>query len=225
MGRKKKLIHFAENETFGNLFQYNFEQLRHEEFSLKSHWHDKFFGNPHPIVLELGCGKGEYTVGLAKAHPLKNFIGVDIKGARLWRGLKTCRDENIVNAAFVRSRIELIEHFFGLGEVSEIWITFPDPQPRQSRIRKRLTSPAFLNRYKMFLKSDGIIHLKTDSQLLYEYTLETIHHDGHTLLYHSEDLYAEEKNLEVKNIRTFYEQQWLQQGLSIKYVEFQLHND
>lgn len=224
MGRKKKLIHFAENETFGNLFQYNFEQLQNEGFPLKGQWNSEFFKNDHPIVLELGCGKGEYTIGLSKANPQTNFIGVDVKGARLWRGLKTARDENIQNTAFVRTHIELIEHYFGPDEVSEIWITFPDPQPRLPHVKRRLTSPAFLMRYRKFLQKDGIIHLKTDSQLLYDFTLETIENEGHTLVYNTQDLYNESGEMEVKNIHTFYEQHWLRQGLSIKYIVFKLRH-
>jgi tRNA (guanine-N7-)-methyltransferase len=223
VGRKKKLHHFVENETFGNLFQVTFEQLQTESFALKGNWHTDFFKNQHPIVLELGCGKGEYTIGLARTNPDKNFIGIDVKGARLWRGLKTASEESIPNVAFIRSRIELIGHFFGPDEVSEIWITFPDPQPRQARERKRLTSPFFLKIYRQFLSKDGIIHLKTDSDLLYAFTCETIENEKHTALFSTNDLYAIEQPMEVKNIRTFYEQRWLNEGLTIKYVTFRLH--
>lgn len=222
MGRKKKLHHFVENETFGNLFQRTFEQVQAEEFPLKGNWHTDFFKNQNPIVLELGCGKGEYTVGLARTNPDKNFIGIDVKGARLWRGLKTADEESLPNVAFIRSRIELIGHYFGPDEISEIWITFPDPQPRQSRERKRLTSPKFLDVYRNFLSKDGIIHLKTDSVLLYDFTCEMIEKENHTLLFSTNDLYAIEQPMEVKNIRTFYEQRWLNEGLTIKYVIFQL---
>lgn len=223
MGRKKKLHHFVENETFDNLFQFSFEQIQAEPFSLKGNWHTGFFKNNHPIVLELGCGKGEYTIGLARTNPDKNFIGMDVKGARLWRGLKTASEESISNVAFIRSRIELIENYFGNNEVSEIWITFPDPQPRQARERKRLTSPKFLEIYRKFLTKDGIIHLKTDSDLLYDFTCEMIEKEKHTPLFSTNDLYATTQQMEVKNIRTFYEQRWLNEGLTIKYIAFRLN--
>jgi tRNA (guanine-N7-)-methyltransferase len=223
VGRKKKLHHFVENETFDNLFQFSFEQIQAESFSLKGKWHAGFFKNQHPIVLELGCGKGEYTIGLARTNPDKNFIGMDVKGARLWRGLKTASEESITNVAFIRSRIELIENYFGPNEISEIWITFPDPQPRQARERKRLTSPKFLEIYRKFLSKDGIIHLKTDSDLLFEFTSEMIKNEQHNTLFSTNDLYATEQEMEVKNIRTFYEQRWLNEGLTIKYVAFRLN--
>lgn len=224
MGRKKKLQHFAENLTFDNLFQLRFEQLAATGFPLKSKWKD-FFGNNYPIVLELGCGKGEYTIGLARNYPDMNYIGIDIKGARLWRGLKDAQKDQLRNVAFIRTRIELIEHFFGEGEISEIWITFPDPQPQFSRIRKRLTHQRFLERYASFLKTDGIIHLKTDSQLLYDYTLEVIRENGHKLLVAKDDLYSEEGEDVVKRIRTFYEQKWLALGIPIKYIRFALSHE
>ena len=223
MGKKKKLDHFVENETFDNLFQFSFEQIQAESFSLKGNWHNGFFKNHNPIVLELGCGKGEYTIGLARTNPDKNYIGMDVKGARLWRGLKTASEESISNVAFIRSRIELIENYFGDNEVSEIWITFPDPQPRQALERKRLTSPKFLEIYRKFLTKDGIIHLKTDSDLLYDFTCEMIENEKHTPLFSTNDLYATTQQMEVKNIRTFYEQRWLNEGLTIKYIAFRLN--
>ncbi len=223
MGKKKKLDHFVENETFDNLFQFSFEQIQAESFSLKGNWHNGFFKNHNPIVLELGCGKGEYTIGLARTNPDKNYIGMDVKGARLWRGLKTASEESISNVAFIRSRIELIENYFGDNEVSEIWITFPDPQPRQARERKRLTSPKFLEIYRKILTKDGIIHLKTDSDLLYDFTCEMIENEKHTPLFSTNDLYATTQQMEVKNIRTFYEQRWLNEGLTIKYIAFRLN--
>lgn len=222
MGQKKKLKRFSENLTFDNFFQHRYEQLQAEGFPLKARWREDFFKNKNPIVAELGCGKGEYTIGLARQHPEKNFIGVDIKGARMWRGLKTARDESLPNVAFVRTRIELIEHFFAPEEVSEIWITFPDPQPRKSRAHKRLTSPRFINRYRNILKPEGIIHLKTDDMPLYEYTLEVIKEGGHRLAFHTHDLYKLPEELDVKKIRTFYEQMWLDQGLTFKYIQFSL---
>ena len=223
MGRKTKLIHFSENLTFGNYFHYTYEEMATKGVPLKGKWNSDFFKNDRPIVLELGCGKGEYTVGLARSRKQTNHIGIDIKGARMWRGLKTSQEENLTNVAFVRSYIEMIENFFAPEEISEIWITFPDPQPQKAR--KRLTSPLFLQRYRSFLKKDGIMHLKTDSDLLYEYTLEVIKEQKLPLHYHSNDLYANDDELEVKSIRTFYEQKWLNEGLSIKYIRFGLYND
>lgn len=225
MGSKNKLKRFAENETFDNLFQLNYEQLYQEDFYLKGKWNSDFFKNDHPIVLELGCGKGEYTIDLAQQKPDFNFIGVDIKGARLWRGLKTAHEKNMKNVAFLRTRIELINYFFAENEVSEIWITFPDPQPRNSREKKRLTSPIFLERYRLFLKKDGIIHLKTDSDLLYNYTMESLEENSNPVQYSTDDLYATNEELEVKQIRTFYEKIWLDQGLKIKYIRFGLKNE
>lgn len=222
MGQKKKLQRFAENLTFDNFFQYQYEQLQSDGFPLKGRWHEAFFKNENPIIVELGCGKGEYAVGLARQYPDKNFIGVDIKGARMWRGLKTAKEEQLTNVAFLRTRIELIEHYFASGEVSEIWITFPDPQPRKSRAHKRLTSPRFINRYRNILKPEGVIHLKTDDMPLYAYTLEVIREGGHRLVFHTLDLYKLTDELDVKKIRTFYEQIWLEQGLTIKYIQFSL---
>ncbi|MBK9291334.1 MAG: tRNA (guanosine(46)-N7)-methyltransferase TrmB [Bacteroidetes bacterium] len=222
MSSKNKLQRFAENATFPHLFQHSFEELQQMQFPLKGRWHESFFRNQNPIVLELGCGKGEYTVGLAEYYPQKNFIGMDIKGARMWRGLKTSFERGMKNVAFVRSRIEMINHFFSEAEVSEIWITFPDPHPRNSRRMKRLTSPRFLRQYAEFLAPGGLIHLKTDSPVLYEYTLEVISEGGHKLHYATDDLYATPEDMDVKRIRTFYEQMWLSQGLSIKYIMFSL---
>lgn len=222
MGSKNKLQRFAENLTFDNLFQYNYEQLINLPFELKGRWKEDFFLNDHPITLELGCGKGEYTVGLAERYPGRNFIGFDIKGARLWKGLTMAREKGLGNVAFVRTKIDNINFFFESEEVSEIWITFPDPQPQLSRARKRLTSPLFLDRYRGILKPGGIIHLKTDSDLLYEYTLEVIREKSLPLHYHTNDLYAIGDEMEVKSIRTYYEQIWLSQGLTIKYIRFGL---
>ncbi|GAB1419886.1 tRNA (guanosine(46)-N7)-methyltransferase TrmB [Bacteroidales bacterium] len=220
MGSKNKLQRFAENLTFDNLFQYNYEQLINMPFEYKGRWARDFFKNDNPVVVELGCGKGEYTVGLAEKYPDKNFIGFDIKGARLWKGLTVARDKGLANVAFVRTKIDHIAYFFDESELSEIWITFPDPQPRLSRSKKRLTSPLFLMRYKPLLAPGGIIHLKTDSQLLFDFTIETIEQMQLKLYFHHPDLYSSHEKLEVKEIHTFYEQIWLSQGLTIKYICF-----
>lgn len=177
-------------------------------------------------MLELGCGKGEYTVGLARAHKDINYIGVDIKGARIWRGLKQSNEEDLKNVAFIRARIDQIEHFFGKDEVAEIWVTFPDPHPGEGErnARHRLTSPEFLERYRKIVTSDGILNLKTDSPIMYEFTLhDVIEKQGLKLYYNYDDLYANNDDLEVKTIRTFYEQMWLDQGLTIKYLRFDIN--
>ncbi len=215
------MARFAENRIFNHLFQYSYEEAING-FPMKGKWNRSFFKNEHPVVLELGCGKGEYTVGLAKKFPEKNFIGMDVKGARLWRGLKTSHDEGMTNVAFLRTRIELIEFFFGKNEVDEIWITFPDPQIKASREKKRLTAPLFLNRYLSFLKPNGIIHLKTDALLLYDYTLEIIAKNGHKLLYANEDIYHSDLKNEAVQIQTFYEQKWLANNTPIRYIKFSL---
>ena len=186
---------------------------------MKGHWRE-FFGNDNPIVLELGCGKGEYTIGLARVHPDINYIGVDIKGARMWVGLKQGIAEGLKNVAFVRTRIEIIDSFFGENEVDEIWITFPDPQILKAR--KRLIAPPYLERYKKFLKTGACINLKTDSDLLYDYTLDVVKEAGYPIVYNYTDLYANDDNLEVKTIRTYYESMWLKQGLTIKYLKYQV---
>ncbi len=225
MSKKNKLQKFEENKTFDNLFEYSYERIMAEGFPLKGKW-SEFFHNDHPIVLELGCGKGEYTVGLARVHPEVNYIGVDIKGARMWRGLTQARDEGLSNVAFIRARIDQIEHFFGPGEVSEIWVTFPDPHPGEGvrNARHRLTSPEFLERYRKIVRPEGILNLKTDSPIMYEFTLhEVIEKQGLSLYYATDDLYTNADELEVKHIRTFYEQMWLDQGLTIKYLRFKIN--
>ena len=223
MSQKNTLQKFEENRSFDNLFQYSYERIMEEGFPLQGKWHSDFFHNDHPIVLELGCGKGEYTVGLARAHRDVNYIGVDIKGARMWRGLTQAREEGLTNVAFIRTRIDQIAHFFAPNEVSEIWVTFPDPHPGEGErnARHRLTSPEFLERYRQIVRPDGILNLKTDSPIMYEFTLhEVIEKQGLPLLYATDDLYANHDDLEVKSIRTFYEQMWLDQGLTIKYLRF-----
>ncbi|MBO7276642.1 MAG: tRNA (guanosine(46)-N7)-methyltransferase TrmB [Bacteroidales bacterium] len=218
---KNKLARFAENETFANLFQLSYEQITKEGFALKGKWNQEFFKNDNPIVLELGCGKGEYTVGLAKKYPNKNFIGIDIKGARLWRGCKTSNEENMTNVAFVRTHIQMIESYFAQQEVSEIWITFPDPQLKKPN--KRLTCERFLKLYSNILKTDGIIHLKTDSQELYEYTKdEVLIPSKREIIYNTSDLYSSDFKEDVIEIQTFYESMYLKIGKPITYLKFKL---
>jgi tRNA (guanine-N7-)-methyltransferase len=224
MSKKRKRERFAENETFPNLFQQSYEQITQEPFLFRGKWKE-FFGNHHPIVIELGCGKGEYTVGLARENPAINFIGIDIKGARLWHGCKTSQIEQLANTAFIRARIQLIHHFFAPEEVDEIWITFPDPQPRISKEKKRLTSPEFLERYRSILKPNGLIHLKTDSSSLYHYTLDVIHQQQLPLLFSSPDIYQSGFDGMATRISTYYEQIWLKQGLTIKYLQYTLPPD
>lgn len=218
---KNKLARFAENETFANLFQLTYEQVTKEGFALKGKWNKEFFKNDNPIVLELGCGKGEYTVGLAKKYPNKNFIGIDIKGARLWRGCKTSNEDKMTNVAFVRTHIQMIESYFAENEVSEIWITFPDPQLKKPN--KRLTCERFLKLYKNILKQDGIVHLKTDSQELYEYTKdEVLIPSKREILYNTNDLYNSDFKEDVIEIQTFYESMYLKIGKPITYLKFKL---
>ena len=215
---KRKLARFAENETFPHLFQP--KMYPPQDHELKGKWHQNFFKNNHPIVLELGCGRGEYTVNLAEKFPDKNFIGVDWKGARLWRGAKTSHENKMSNVAFLRILIQNIGSFFSKDEVSEIWITFPDPQPQQSRERKRLTSTRFLEFYKQFLIPRGIIHLKTDNKPLYDYTLEVISENGYNKIYATDDLYHSNAGDEILGIKTTYEKMFLEQGLKICYLKF-----
>jgi tRNA (guanine-N7-)-methyltransferase len=218
---KNKLARFAENETFANLFQLTYEQVTKEGFALKGKWNKEFFKNDNPIVLELGCGKGEYTVGLAKKYPNKNFIGIDIKGARLWRGCKTSNEDKMTNVAFVRTHIQMIESYFAQNEVSEIWITFPDPQLKKPN--KRLTCERFLKLYKNILKQDGIVHLKTDSQELYEFTKdEVLIPTKREILYNTNDLYNSDFKEDVIEIQTFYETMYLKIGKPITYLKFRL---
>ena len=227
---KRKLQRFAEIENFENVFQHlqNSEYLG--DFKLKGKWNEEYFKNKNPIVLELGCGKGEYTVGLAERFPDKNFIGIDIKGARLWRGSKTALENKIQNVAFVRTRIDHIERIFCNNEISEIWITFPDPQLQESKTRKRLTAPVFLDRYKNILTPNGIIHLKTDNAAFYGYTLAVITENGCQLIESTHDLYGDKKysvDLDVGaegllSIKTFYEKKFTEKGFKICYLKFRM---
>jgi tRNA (guanine-N7-)-methyltransferase len=221
---KNKLYRFAENLTFDNLFQRSFEELQNG-FELKGNWNQEFFKNDGPIVLELGCGKGEYTVGLAQRYPEKNFIGIDIKGSRMNLGLNEAKNLGLTNVAFIRTRINLTEYCFGKDEVSEIWITFPDPQPRDIKAKKRLTSAWFLNHYAKFLKPGGIIHLKTDNIIFLESTLDVIKSGNHKIRELNYDIYGSGIENELTQIQTYYERKWLDHGTKIKYLEFTLNNE
>ncbi|MCB0432913.1 MAG: tRNA (guanosine(46)-N7)-methyltransferase TrmB, partial [Mangrovimonas sp.] len=201
----------------------NRDELTNGEFSLKGKWNEAFFKNNAPLVLELGCGKGEYSVGLAKKFPDKNFIGIDIKGARFWRGAKTAQEENMNNVAFLRAQIELIDFAFAENEVDEIWITFPDPQIKYKRTKHRLTNSDFLKKYKRILKLDGVVNLKTDSEFMHGYTLGLLHGQGHEVVYANNDVYHQEGSPEeVTAIQTFYESQYLEQGKPITYIKFKI---
>jgi len=223
VGSKNKLKRFNENETFNNVFQPSREELVNATFALKGKWRETFFKNDNPLVLELGCGKGEYSVALAQKYPNKNFIGVDIKGARFWRGAKTGIDENIPNVAFLRTQIELIDHAFAENEVNEIWITFPDPQIKYKRTKHRMTNAEFLERYKQILKPDGVVNLKTDSEFMHGYTLGLLHGAGHEVLYANHNVYKQEGSPEeVTSIQTYYEGQYLAQNKPITYIRFKI---
>jgi tRNA (guanine-N7-)-methyltransferase len=223
---KDKLRRFEELGHFERVFQPRIEEITGKEYRLKGYWNKDVFQNHHPLILELGCGKGEYTVGMARHFPEKNFIGIDIKGARMWKGAKASHEEKILNASFLRTRIELIASFFAQDEVDEIWITFPDPQPTDRRKKKRLTSPGFLKLYQGFLVDGGIIHLKTDSDLLYEYTLNLVKSNGLEILSKSSDLYKSSDLVDpVLDIKTYYEQKFLETGSNINYLKFRLKKD
>ena len=221
---KDKLKRFAENKTFACFVEPEFEQMFRTDHPLKGNWHRDFFHNDNPIVLELGCGKGEYTVALAERNPDKNYIGIDIKGARMWRGAKTATEHGMGNVAFLRTRIEFINSFFAEGEVAEIWITFPDPQLKTRRAKKRLTSPIFLEYYAKFLATDGWINLKTDSQHLYNYTQAVISQFSLNCEVANNDIYGSGYADEVLSVKTAYESVYLQRGLPITYTRFSLGN-
>jgi len=221
LGSKNKLKRFKENETFKNVIQPTREEVV-TNFSFKGKWHS-FFGNNNPIVVELGCGKGEYTIALARKNPTKNFIGIDIKGARFWRGAKTAIEENLPNVAFVRTQIELVDFIFEKNEISEIWITFPDPQIKYQRTKHRMTNTTFLKKYHHILKEDGIMNLKTDSEFMHGYTLGLLHGEGHEILNANHNVYKNEgAPKEVTETQTFYENQYLAVGKPITYIQFRL---
>lgn len=236
---KDKLRKFKENETFSCLIQPSTSEVLGSDHPIKGHWGEKMFGNANPVVVELGCGKGEYTVDLALREPSFNYIGVDIKGARLWKGAKYATEHHLSNVAFLRTRIEFIESLFAPEEVSEIWITFADPQLKKPK--KRLTSPLFLERYRKFLKKGGIVHLKTDSRLLHEYTMAVAAQNSLKVLASSTDIYGQDREklygspLEsicgrdavdaLFQVQTFYESQYLAQGIPITYMSFQIDHD
>lgn len=215
---KNKLAKFENMRGYPHVFQYPYAVLMQEGFTMKGKWRSEFFKNDNPVVLELGCGKGEYTVGLAKLYPDMNFIGVDIKGARMWTGAKQSFDEKIPNVAFLRTHIELLENFFDKDEVNGIWITFPDPQ--MNKVNKRMTSTRFMSLFSKFLKNGGVINLKTDSNFMFTYTSEMIKANALSVLFSTSDLYNSGLDDEILQIKTFYEQQWISRGLSIKYLKF-----
>jgi tRNA (guanine-N7-)-methyltransferase len=222
---KDKLKRWAEIENFGFVIQPRFNEVFGKDYILKGNWRRDHFHNDQPIVLELGCGKGEYTTGMAMMFPEKNFIGIDIKGARMWRGAKTAHEHDLKNVAFLRTRIEFIRSFFGKDEVDELWITFPDPQPKRRREKKRLTSPLFLNAYRQFLRPGGKVHLKTDSQEMYDYTMRVIRHNCLNICAATENLYESDLDEEILAIKTHYEKIFLARGIPITYIQFELNNE
>ncbi|MCK9300084.1 MAG: tRNA (guanosine(46)-N7)-methyltransferase TrmB [Bacteroidales bacterium] len=215
---KNKLKKFEDLRNWGHVFEFPLKEGRLPECNLKGNWSASVFGNDQALVLELGCGKGEYTVGLARSRPDMNFIGIDIKGARMWTGARQAMEEGLKNAAFLRTQIELLSSFFAPGEVAEIWLTFPDPQMK--KVRKRLTSTYFMRMYQRIMAKNAVLHLKTDSRFMYEYSLAVLNTNGLTVHFQTQDLYAD--LLPVPDIQTFYEQQWLLRGIKIKYLQWSI---
>ncbi|MFH0757833.1 MAG: tRNA (guanosine(46)-N7)-methyltransferase TrmB [Bacteroidota bacterium] len=219
---KNKLKRFRELETLSRIFQPAFEEVYQKDYHLKGRWGQEVFKNDNPLILELGCGKGEYTVGLAIMNPDKNYMGLDIKGARIWRGVRETNDGGLKNVAFLRTRIDVINSFFTPGEVDEIWITFPDPQEKRRRQKKRLTGALFLNRYREIMKDGGIIHLKTDNRGLYTYNLELARYNGLAIDRYTDDLYLTDWDDETVSIQTFYETRFREEGARIHFIRFRL---
>lgn len=219
---KKKLSRFKELSVLERVFQPPFEEVFQQDYPLKGNWVGEVFGNDHPLVLELGCGKGEYSIGLARNNPDRNYMGLDIKGARLWTGAKTAQIEDMKNVGFLRTRIDFINSFFDRDEVDEIWVTFPDPQEKKRRWKKRLSGARFLNMYRAFLKDGGKVHLKTDNYRLYRDTLELVQFNHLEVERHSADVYSEDWQDEVVAIQTYYEKRFLSEGFKINYLCFSL---
>ena len=221
---KNKLARWTELGSYDNVIQPEIEDVSGKDHPIKGRWNQDLFKNGNPITIELGCGKGEYTVGLANNFPQNNFIGIDIKGARMWRGAKTANEQKLPNVAFLRTRIEFINSFFSSDEVDEIWITFPDPHPGGRNSNKRLTSPWFLNSYRLFLKDKGLIHLKTDNKELYDFTCKVLSHNNVETIISTNDLYTEKID-NILSIRTHYEKIFLDAGLKINYLSFRLDKE
>ncbi len=219
---KDKLKRFEENKTLTTLFEPVIEDVQ-VDYNLKGKWASEYFKNSNPVVLELGCGRGEYTVGLAQKYPQRNFIGIDRKGARIWRGAKTAHEDKLLNAAFLRTRLEYLRNCFAKDEVSEIWITFPDPHLKLKNERRRLTSTFYLDMYRDIFQPGGNIHLKTDNQYFYDYTLRIIKEGNHKLIFDTPDLYEDSCEEEAKDFQTFYEHIFLKENTKIKYIKFQLN--
>ncbi len=220
---KNKLVKFEEIKTFKNVIQAPYSLIKHKDFPLKGIWAESFFGNSTPLIVEAGCGKGEYAIALAEKNPGKNFIGIDIKGARLWKGAKIALEKNLDNVAFLRTNIEIIDQFFSNEEVEEIWLTFPDPQMK--KLKKRLTSTYFLKKYREIIKKDGVIHMKTDSLFQYKYTETLARLNNFKICADTDDLYNSDLLNETLQIKTFYEMQWLDRGIPIKYLAFTLNDN
>jgi tRNA (guanine-N7-)-methyltransferase len=221
---KNKLARWTELGSYDNVIQPEIEDVSGKDHPIKGRWNQDLFKNGNPITIELGCGKGEYTVGLANNFPQNNFIGIDIKGARMWRGAKTANEQKLPNVAFLRTRIEFINSFFSSDEVDEIWITFPDPHPGGRNSNKRLTSPWFLNSYRLFLKDKGLIHLKTDNKELYDFTCKVLSHNNVETIISTNDLYTEKID-NILSIRTHYEKIFLDAGLKINFLSFRLDKE
>ena len=223
MGSKNKLKRFKENETFNNVFQPERSALINDLFKMNGNWRKKYFKNSNPIILELGCGKGEYSLYMASKNEKFNCIGIDIKGARFWRGAKTAINKNIKNIAFLRTQIELIEYCFSKNEVDRIWITFPDPQLKYKRNRHILIHPNFLDKYKKIIKKAGVIHIKTDSEFLFGYSLGVLNNYPGDIIFAHHDIYNNPNSPSDSILeQTFYDKKFLKEGKSIKYIEFQL---